>query len=136
MVRAEPSDHSWDVRPLFTQQQMGTWWQHWEVKGGEERNWQPYLTMTAAQDKCPSNGHSPNVRNRTWYSPIPIYNSVCLGVSTSEKSGLLLPCHLYFSVCVCLYFSVTYPFAAGSVNSERASKNMPRGEFPTINFPV
>ena len=29
-----------------------------EVKGGEERNWPPYLTMPAAQDKCPSNGHS------------------------------------------------------------------------------
>ena len=23
-----------------------------EVKGGEERNWPPYLTMPAAQDKC------------------------------------------------------------------------------------
>ena len=42
-----------------------------EVKGGEERNWPPYLTMPAAQDKCPSNGHSPNVRNRTWNSPLP-----------------------------------------------------------------
>ena len=30
-----------------------------EVKDGEERNWSPYLTMPAAQDKCPSNGHSP-----------------------------------------------------------------------------
>ena len=30
-----------------------------EVKGGEERNWPPYLTMPAAQDKCLSNGHSP-----------------------------------------------------------------------------
>ena len=42
-----------------------------EVKGGEERNWPPYLTMPAAQDKCPSNGHSPNVRNRTRDSPLP-----------------------------------------------------------------
>ena len=41
-----------------------------KVKGGEERNWPPYLTMSAAQDKCPSNGHSPNVRNRTWDSPL------------------------------------------------------------------
>ena len=24
-----------------------------EVKGGEERTWSPYLTMPAAQDKCP-----------------------------------------------------------------------------------
>ena len=30
-----------------------------EVKGGEERNWPPYLTMPAAQDKYLSNGHSP-----------------------------------------------------------------------------
>ena len=29
-----------------------------ETKGGEERNWPPYLTMPAAQDKCPSHGHS------------------------------------------------------------------------------
>ena len=43
-----------------------------EVKGGEERNWPPYLTMPAAQDKCSSNGHSPNVRNRTWDSPLPL----------------------------------------------------------------
>ena len=46
-----------------------------EVKGGEERNWPPYLTMPAAQDKCPSNGHSPNVRNRTWDSPLPFFIS-------------------------------------------------------------
>ena len=47
-----------------------------EVKGGEERNWPPYLTMPAAQDKCPSNGHSPNVRNRIWDSPLPFYYTV------------------------------------------------------------
>ena len=40
-----------------------------EVKGGEERNWPPFLTMPAAQDRCPSNGHSTNVRNRAWDSP-------------------------------------------------------------------
>ena len=44
-----------------------------EAEGGEERNWPPYLTMPAAQDKCPSNGHSPNVRNRTWGSPLPLH---------------------------------------------------------------
>ena len=43
-----------------------------EVNGGEERNWPPYLTMPAAEDKCPSNGHSPNVRNRTRDSPLPL----------------------------------------------------------------
>ena len=41
-----------------------------EVIGGEGRNWPPYLTMPAAQDKCPSNGHSSNVRKPTWDSPL------------------------------------------------------------------
>ena len=36
-----------------------------EVKGGEERNWPPYLTMPAAQDKCPLYKAFTNVRNRT-----------------------------------------------------------------------
>ena len=44
-----------------------------EVKGGEERNWPPYLTMPEPQDKCPSNRHSPNVRNRIRDSPLPFY---------------------------------------------------------------
>ena len=33
-----------NARSLFTQQQMGTQWEHWGDKGGEERNWPPYLT--------------------------------------------------------------------------------------------
>ena len=41
------------------------------VPGGN-RNWPPYITMPAAQDKCPSDGHSPNVRNRAWDSPLPL----------------------------------------------------------------
>ena len=48
-----------------------------EVKGGEERNWPPYLTMLAPQDKCPSNGHSPSVWNHTWDSPLP-YLSIAI----------------------------------------------------------
>ena len=59
MVRVESSDHSWDVRALSTQQQMVPGGNTGEVKGGEERNWPLYLTMPAAQDKCPSNGHPP-----------------------------------------------------------------------------
>ena len=43
-----------------------------EAEGGEERNWPPYITMPAAQDKCPSNGHFPNVRNRTWDLLLPL----------------------------------------------------------------
>ena len=46
-----------------------------EAKGSEERNWPPYLTMPAAQDKCLSNGHSPNVLNRTWDSSLPLHCS-------------------------------------------------------------
>ena len=29
---------------MLTQQRIGTWWQHWEDKVGEEKNWPPYLT--------------------------------------------------------------------------------------------
>ena len=49
-----------------------------EAKGGEERNWPPHLTMPTAQDKCPSNGHSPNVRNRAWDSPLPFLPYCCI----------------------------------------------------------
>ena len=38
--------------------------------------------MLMAQDKCPSNGHSPNVRNRTWDSPLPFltnYEDISMG---------------------------------------------------------
>ena len=66
MVRAEPSDHSWDTRSLYTQQQMGTWWNTGEAEGGEERNWPPHLTIPAAQDKCLLQQALSNVRNRIW----------------------------------------------------------------------
>ena len=56
-----------------------------EVKGGEERNWPPYLTMPVAQDKCPSNGHSPNVRNRTWDSPLLYFTPVLEVVSEKDR---------------------------------------------------
>ena len=32
-----------NARSLPTQQSMGAWWEHWGDKGGEERNWPPYL---------------------------------------------------------------------------------------------
>ena len=57
-----------------------------EVKGGDERNWPPYLAMPAAQDKCPSNGHSPIIRNRTWDSPLPLPFNVC----TTKAGGTQL----------------------------------------------
>ena len=48
-----------NARSLFTQQQMGTWWQHWGDKGGEERNWPPYLTCRWLRISVLSNRHSP-----------------------------------------------------------------------------
>ena len=45
-------------RSLFTQQQMGTQWQHWGDKGGEERNWPSYLTCRWLSISVLSNWHS------------------------------------------------------------------------------
>ena len=64
-----------------------------EVKGGEERNWPPYLTMPAAQDKCLSNGHSPNVRSRTRDSPLPHLTTkayFAIGINNIDEHGILL----------------------------------------------
>ena len=38
------------ARSLSTQQQMGTRWNQWGDKGGEERKWPPYLTMPMTQE--------------------------------------------------------------------------------------
>ena len=35
---------------------------HWGDKGGEERNWPPYLTKPMAQDKCSLYKALPNAR--------------------------------------------------------------------------
>ena len=44
-LRFEPDSMPWlNARSLFTQQRMGTWWQHWGDKGGDERKCPPYLT--------------------------------------------------------------------------------------------
>ena len=48
-----------NARSLFTQQRMGTWWQHWGDKGGEERNWPPYLTCRWLRISYLANRHSP-----------------------------------------------------------------------------
>jgi len=47
------------ARSLFTQQQMGTQWEHWGYKVGEERNWPPYLTYRWISISVLSNRHSP-----------------------------------------------------------------------------
>ena len=59
MVRDEPSDQSWDARSLTSQQQMDTWWQHWEVKGGEEMNWLPTSLCGYLRISVLSSRHSP-----------------------------------------------------------------------------
>ena len=41
-----------NARSLFTQQRMGTCWQHWGDRGGEERSLLLY-DMPMAQHKCP-----------------------------------------------------------------------------------
>ena len=39
-LQSESDLMAWlNARSLFTQQQMGTLWQHWGDKGGEEKNW-------------------------------------------------------------------------------------------------
>ena len=47
-----------NARSLFTQQQMGTQWQYWGEKGGEERNWPSYLTCQWLRISVLSNRHS------------------------------------------------------------------------------
>ena len=59
-LRFQPDSISWlNNRSLFTQQQIGTWWQHWEDKGGEERNWPLYLIWQWLSISVLSNRHSP-----------------------------------------------------------------------------
>ena len=72
MVRAEPLDQFGMLAHCPPSSKWVAGGNAGEVKGGEERYWPPYLTMPAAQDKCPSNGFSPNVLNRTWDSPLPV----------------------------------------------------------------
>ena len=57
MVRAEPSDHTWDARSLFTQWVPGG--NTGEVRDSEESNWPPYLIMSVAQDKVSSLSGTP-----------------------------------------------------------------------------
>ena len=62
-----------NARSLFTQQQMGTWWQHLGDKGGEERTCPPYLTCQWLRINFLSNWHSPtyeNIRDYLLYTMI------------------------------------------------------------------
>ena len=78
-LRFEPDSMPWlSARSLFTQQQMGTQWEHWGDKGGEERNWPPYLKCRWPGISVLSNRHFPNVRKYTGL-PLPLYlYSVCI----------------------------------------------------------
>ena len=59
-LRFEPNSMPWlNVRSMFTQQQMGTQWEQWGDKDGEERNWQPYLTRWWLSVSVLFNRHSP-----------------------------------------------------------------------------
>ena len=59
---------SLNARSLFTQQRMGTWWQHWGAKGGEERKWPHHMPL--AQKSVLSNRHFPKyeiIRNYLYF---------------------------------------------------------------------
>ena len=59
-LRFEPDSMPWmNAHSLFTQQQKGTWWEHWGDKGREERDWPPYLTSRWLRISVLSNRHSP-----------------------------------------------------------------------------
>ena len=59
-LRFESDSRPWlDAHSLFSQQRIGTWWQHWGNRGGEERNWPPYLTCRWLRISFLSNRHSP-----------------------------------------------------------------------------
>lgn len=48
-----------NARSLFTQQQVGTRRQYWGDKGGDVRNWLPYLTCRWIRISVLFNKHSP-----------------------------------------------------------------------------
>ena len=59
-LRVEPDSMPLlNARSLFTQQQMGTQCEHWGDKGGEERNWPPYIICRWLRIRILSNRHSP-----------------------------------------------------------------------------
>ena len=67
-VRFQHDSMPWlNARSLFTQQQTGTWWQHWGDKGSEERNWPPYLTCRWLRISVLSNRHSPKYESIRHY---------------------------------------------------------------------
>ena len=62
-LRFEHDSMFLNARSLFTRQQMGTQWEHWGDKGGEERNWPPYLTCRWLRISVLSNRHSTTYEN-------------------------------------------------------------------------
>jgi len=84
------------ARSLFTQQQMGSWWQHWGDNGGEERNWPPYLTYRWLMISVFSNRHP--LRTKVYWTTITF---TCREMRLPCKLcwcpalGYLLPCPTY-----------------------------------------
>ena len=67
-----------NARSLFTQQQMSTQWEHWGDKGGEERNWPPYLTCRWLRISVLSNRHSPTYRSIRDYLYFSMHKMQCI----------------------------------------------------------
>ena len=82
-LRFEPDSMPWlYVRSLFTQQQMGTQWEQWGDKDGEERNWPPYLTRWWLSVSVLSNRHSPTYESiREYGNKLMEYQKTSLRIS-------------------------------------------------------
>ena len=63
-LQFEPDLMPWlNAHSLFTQQRMGTQWEHWGDKGGDEGNWPPYLKCRWLSISVLSNRQSPTYKS-------------------------------------------------------------------------
>ena len=98
----EPDSRPWlSARSLFTQKQMSTWWKHWGDKGGEGRNWPPYLTCRWLRICVLSNRHSPT------YESIRDYLFL-VGLVIPIALNFILFFTVLLSLTFLLYFSDVY----------------------------
>ena len=86
-----------NARSLFTQQQMGTQWEHWGDKCGKERNWPPYLTCQWLRISVLSNRHSPT------YESIWDYLCVYKCVHMYMYMLICICVCICIGTCVCIY---------------------------------
>ena len=95
-LRFDSDSMPWmNARSLFTQQRMGTWWQHCGDKGGEERNWPPYLTCRWLRISVLSNRHSPTYESIRDYLYLMLSSGVhvmyiCMYARVPNKRGGLI----------------------------------------------